>query len=185
MSIARRPRLLAAALVVLLASALMIPIGCARAGEQAGAPQNEAAGSLAPWWVDWLEAFDLDGNRIDDMAERKASAAIRAGNPSKLVPVLVTFATLPTDRDAFLGSVGAQNPYFYETQPVVDLDIPAAYLHQLETVAGIAAVEYDLQLFAQLDVAFGGRIAEEMIFGLDNTTTGLLFWSCDVACLFC
>jgi len=29
------------------------------------------------------------------------------------------------------------------------------------------------QLFARLDVSYGGRIAEEMIFGVDNTTTGL------------
>jgi serine protease len=137
----------------MLLGALPIPVAGA-----ADAPSDPGSGAVAtpsPWWVDWLEAFDLNNNRIDDEAETIAKRAMLKGNASALVPVLVTFeSSLPQNKGAFLDYVGAgPHPFFFKTQPVADIDVPASHLGRLTQVPGVVAVEHDRKLRPALNVS--------------------------------
>ena len=64
MSVSFPRRLVAALLTILLLGALPLPVAGATASDSD--PGSDGVTTPTPWWVDWLEAFDLNNNRIDD-----------------------------------------------------------------------------------------------------------------------
>lgn len=147
MSISFGPRRLVAALLTLaLLGALPIPAAGATSTTTAGPASAEAA--PAPWWVDWLKAFDRDRDRIDDEAE-----ALAAEKPSSLVPVIVTFVDRDFDLDTLVATVDGVSVAPFRTQPMVDMDVPASKLSLLSTFPGVAAVQYDRPLVPFLGVS--------------------------------
>lgn len=145
----RRPRNLALSLAIAIFASLLLAV--APSPEATAAPGAQAE---APWWVEWLAAFDKDGDKIDDEAEAVAAEALAAGKLDATVPVLVTFTDYPADTDAFLAKLGAaKDAFLFETQPVMDLNVPASKLALLGTLPGIAAVEHDRILSSSLDVS--------------------------------
>ncbi|HWC15252.1 MAG TPA: S8 family serine peptidase [Actinomycetota bacterium] len=155
MSIARRPRRLGGLLFAVLLIGTLVPGASAAGLPAASAGDDGTAAAPAPWWVDWLQAFDLNGNRIDDEAEKVARRALSNGNRDTLVPLLVTFENaLPAERSAFLDFVGAApDAFFFKTQPVADINVPAARVAQLSQVPGVVAVEYDRVVKPALNVS--------------------------------
>lgn len=151
MSIARRPHRFGTSMLALALLAGVLFVGPAGAAESPAA--SPAGSSETPWWVDWLEVFDLDNDRIDDLAEQKAAALVAAGKPLSTVPVLVTFKSAFPDQASIVDFLGAKNAYFFQTQPVADLDVPAVNLSRLSTIPGLAAVEYDMKVHPMLDVS--------------------------------
>ncbi|MGH2749119.1 MAG: S8 family serine peptidase [Actinomycetota bacterium] len=154
MSISFRPRRIVATLLVFLLVG-GLPTSAASADKDSTRPAatDGSAEADVPWWVDWLRAFDLNGNRIDDEAEAVAERSLEAGRPDALVPVLVSFARSPINVDGLTELVGAaSDAYVFKTQPLVDLNVPARNLARLGTVPGVVAVEYDRPLYPVLDV---------------------------------
>jgi Subtilase family/Fibronectin type III domain len=188
MSLPHFPRRVVATLVsLLLIGGVLIPASAASAAEDGdrSSPTNAAA----PWWVEWLEVFDLNDNKIDDLAERKAGALISAGKPLSTVPVLLTFTRALPEKSALVDFLGAQNAYYFKTQPVVDLDVPAQNVARLTGLPGLAAVEYDMKLRPALNVSapatqanrgvgsntfYNGKTAEDLGYTGEGTTIAVL-----------
>lgn len=144
----RRVSVVLAAIAVLLS---VLPVVPALALEES--PDIEATES---WWVEWLAAFDLNGNLIDDAAESVALNAIASGNAEELVPVIATFSGAPSEAKVagLLARLEAgPDAYTFKTQPMVDLDVPARNLLALATEPGLVAVEHDRELKPALNVS--------------------------------
>lgn len=149
MSISLRPRrYVAALLAIALIGALPIPAAGANDVLPRTVDAGPAAAAPAPWWVDWLKAFDHDRDRIDDEAE-----AIASRKPNGLVPVIVTFLNRDYDLTALVKAVDATAVAPFRTQPMVDLDVPASKLGNLSTFPGVVAVQYDRPLVPFLGVS--------------------------------
>ena len=161
MSLTSRPHRAGAWLMALAAAtslaliAALVPAAGAVAGADSGPSPAGVAGELRQrplWWVgEWLEAFDRNGNKIDDHAEALAARKIARGRPDATLSVLVTFWTRP-DRAEFLQRIGATDAYFFRTQPVVDLELAAADLEKLSKLTEVAAVELDYAMTPMLNV---------------------------------
>lgn len=170
----KRFRFIALALFVFVAVAAYPP----PQGAEAAATGYEHSEGHRPWWIEWRESFDRNGNLIDDEAEETAEASIAKGKPKTPISVLVSFDRFPVDVNRLVERVGAApDAYAFKTQPLVDLSVPAGNLHRLETVPGVVAVEYDRPLHPVLDVSapaiqanngsgantfYNGRTAEDL-----------------------
>jgi subtilisin family serine protease len=148
MSISLLRRTIASVLALLLLGILQLP---ASAGTMKPGHQKPAA--QTPWYVDWLAVFDLNDNKIDDAAEREARTLVADGKPTATVPVLVTFTGSLPNRDVLAAALGAADPFYYQTQPVAELNVPAQNLGRLASFPGIAAVELNMKLRPFLSVS--------------------------------
>ncbi len=104
-----------------------------------------------PWWPEWLAYNDLDGDRIEDAAQRETHRILSSGTGQSLA-LLINYdrAATPADADA-LRLLGGVVLHEFTWIPTILAAIPAAAVPAISQLPGVVAVEWDRPLVPLLD----------------------------------